>query len=288
MISLENENIRVSFAAKGAELRSITGKTTGIEYLWKGDPEYWGKFSPVLFPVIGALKDETYFVEGKEYHLPRHGFARDQEFHAELISDTEVLFTLSSSPDTLKVYPFEFVLGLRYHISGSSVSCTYELHNPGEKDLLFSIGGHPAFAAPLTEDACYEDCYLEFAIEEPLSYHKIDNNLISDETGSLHLDKGKLFLKHSLFYDDALVFKNMESRMITLRNTINDYGLHFRYNDFPFFGIWAAKDADFICLEPWCGIADGVAHNQQLSDKEGIISLPPAEHWKRVWEVEVF
>jgi galactose mutarotase-like enzyme len=288
MISLENENIRVSFATKGAELRSITGKTTGIEYLWKGDPEYWGKFSPVLFPVIGALKDETYFVEGKAYHLPRHGFARDYEFSAELISDTEVLFSLSSSPETLKVYPFEFVLGLRYQIAGSSVSCTYEVHNPAEKELLFSIGGHPAFAAPLTDDASYEDCYLEFAVDESLNYHKIDHNLISDKMDSLHLEKGKMFLKHSLFYDDALVFKHMESRMITLRNTINEYGLHFRYNDFPFFGIWAAKDADFICLEPWCGIADGVAHDQQLSDKEGIISLSPGESWKRVWEVEVF
>jgi len=288
MITLENENIRVTFDTKGAELRSITGKTTGIEYLWKGDPEYWGKFSPVLFPVIGALKEETYIVEGKEYHLPRHGFARDHEFRAERISETEVLFTLSSSADTLKVYPFEFVLGLRYVISGSAVSCTYEVHNPAEKDLLFSIGGHPAFAAPLTDDASYEDCYLEFAVDESLKYHKIENNLISDQTDSLHLNHGKMFLKHALFYDDALVFKHMESRTITLKNTINDYGLHFRFNDFPFFGIWAAKDADFICLEPWCGIADGIAHNQQLSDKEGIISLSPGEHWKRVWEVEVF
>jgi galactose mutarotase-like enzyme len=288
MILLENENIRVTFDAKGAELKSITGKETGLEYLWKGDPEYWGKFSPVLFPVIGALKDETYFVEGKEYHLPRHGFARDHEFETEQISDSEVLFTLSSSPDTLKVYPFEFVLGLRYVISGSSVSCTYEVHNPAEKDLLFSIGGHPAFAAPLTADASYEDCYLEFAVDESLTFHKIDNNLISDQTDSVHLDKGKMFLKHSLFYDDALVFKHLESRTITLRNTVSENGLHFRFNEFPFFGIWAAKDADFICLEPWCGIADGVAHNQQLSDKEGIISLSPGEHWKRVWEVEVF
>ncbi|MET1054917.1 MAG: aldose 1-epimerase family protein [Pedobacter sp.] len=288
MILLENENIRVTFAAKGAELRSITGKTTGLEYLWKGDPEYWGKFSPILFPVIGALKDETYFVEGKEYHLPRHGFARDHEFEVEQISASEILFTLSSSPDTFAVYPFDFVLGLRYVISGSSVSCTYEVYNPADKDLLFSIGGHPAFAAPITGDASYEDCYLEFAVDESLTYHKIENNLISDQTDDLHLDKGKMFLKHSLFYDDALVFKHMESRMITLRNTVNEYGLHFRFNDFPFFGIWAAKDADFICLEPWCGIADGVATNQQLSDKEGIIALPPAEHWKRVWEVEVF
>jgi galactose mutarotase-like enzyme len=288
MILLENENIRVTFAAKGAELRSITSKITGLDYLWKGDAAYWGKYSPVLFPVVGALKDETYIAEGQEYHLPRHGFARDLDFDVEKISDSELLFTLFSTAATLKIYPFEFELALRYNISGSSVSCTYEVTNPGGKELLFSIGGHPAFAAPLTADTAYEDCYLEFAVDESLTYYKIADNLISDRTDSLHLDKGKLFLKHSLFYDDALVFKQMNSRAITLRNTKNEYGLHFRFNDFPFFGIWAAKDANFVCLEPWCGIADGIHHNQQLSEKEGIVSLPPGQDWKRVWEVEVF
>ena len=288
MILLENEYIEVTFDTKGAELKSIRSKTTGLDYLWKGDPEFWGKFSPVLFPVIGALKDNSYIVDDKIYELPRHGFARDHDFEVEQINDAEVLFTLSASGETLKVYPFEFLLGLRYRISGSSVSCTYEVSNPAQKDLLFSVGGHPAFAAPLSYDTSYEDCYLEFAVDEALTYNKIDNNLISDETDTLHLDKGKLQLKHELFYNDALVFKQMRSRAISIKNTKNENGLHFRFDDFPFFGIWAAKDADFVCLEPWCGIADGVHHDQQLSDKEGIVSLSPGSDWKRTWEVEVF
>lgn len=288
MISLENEHISLTFVTKGAELRSIKSKATGLDYLWKGDPAYWGKFSPVLFPVIGALKDNTYFVDGVAYELPRHGFARDHEFEVQQISGTEVLFTLTSNADTLKVYPFEFNLGLRYRISGSSVSCTYEVNNPAQKDLLFSIGGHPAFAAPLTADAAYEDCYLQFSVDESLTYHKIENNLISDQTDTLHLDRGKLPLKHELFYGDALVFKTMSSDTISLRNTKNEHGLHFRFAGFPYFGIWAAKDANFVCLEPWEGIADGIYHNQQLSDKEGIISLSPGHDWKRTWEAEVF
>jgi len=288
MILLENEYIEVTFDIKGAELKSIKSKTTGLDYLWKGDPEFWGKFSPVLFPVIGALKDNSYIVDDKLYELPRHGFARDHDFEVEQINDAEVLFTLSASAETLEVYPFEFLLGLRYRISGSSVSCTYEVSNPAQKDLLFSVGGHPAFAAPLSNDTSYEDCYLEFAVDEALTYNKIDNNLISDETDTLHLDKGKLQLKHELFYNDALVFKQMRSRAISIKNTKNENGLHFRFDDFPFFGIWAAKDADFVCLEPWCGIADGVHHDQQLSDKEGIVSLSPGSDWKRTWEVEVF
>jgi galactose mutarotase-like enzyme len=288
MILLENESIVVTIASKGAELRSIKSRTNGLEYLWSGDASFWGKFSPVLFPVIGALKDNKYIFNDREYELPRHGFARDHEFEVQQISDDEVLFTLRATPDTLAVYPFEFILRLRYKILGASLSCTYEVNNPGQNDLLFSVGGHPAFAAPLTADTVYEDYYLDFTRDESLTYFKISDNLISDQTETLALNKGRLPLQHQLFYDDALVFKHLNSDTISLRNTKNLYGLHFRFHGFPYFGIWAAKDADFICLEPWCGIADGVHHNQQLKDKEGIISLSPGLDWERSWEVAFF
>lgn len=288
MILLENENIKIAIAIKGAELRSIKSKNTDLEYIWDGDPAYWPKFSPVLFPVIGGLIDGRYIFEGKTYELPRHGFARDYDFESEMISDEEVLFTLQSNEETLKVYPFEFTLGLRYQLKGASVSCTYEVSNPGTKDLLFSVGGHPAFAVPLSPDTAYEDYYLDFNQDKTITYHKIEGNDISDETVTVELDHGKMPLTHELFYNDALVFKTLKSDAILLRNTKNQHGLNFRFKNFPYFGIWAAKDADFVCLEPWCGVADGVNHNQQLSDKEGIISLSPGLDWKNCWEVEVF
>lgn len=288
MIILENEHIIVNLAAAGAELRSIKSKTTQLDYLWKGDPAYWGKFSPVLFPVVGALKDNTYLVEGEKYQLPRHGFARDHEFEVQQLSDAEVLFTLSSSADTLKVYPFEFNLGLRYKLSGSTVSCTYEVHNPGTKELLFSVGGHPAFAAAETADITYEDYYLHFNKDESITYFKIQDNLISEQTETLKLDAGNLRLKHSLFYEDALVLKELNSDVISLRNTKNQHGLNFHFTGFTEFGIWSAKDADFICLEPWCGIADGVNHDQQFSHKEGIVRLSAGKDFKRSWSAEVF
>ncbi|MBB5634914.1 galactose mutarotase-like enzyme [Pedobacter cryoconitis] len=287
MILLENENIKVAVAAKGAELQSIQSKLTGLEYLWKGDSAYWGKFSPVLFPIVGGLKNNTYRVGNQSYQLPRHGFARDLEFEAEQISKTEAVFTLVNNEETLKIYPFEFKFSLRYKLSGASVSCTYEVNNPGETDLLFSVGGHPAFAVPLTADTLYEDYYLDFSQDESLNIHQIEDNLISDEVLILQLNDRKLSLQHELFYNDALVMKDLKSTSIKIRNTKNQHGLNFRFIDFPFFGIWAAKDADFVCLEPWCGIADGIHHNQQLSDKEGIQSLSPGLDWKRSWEVEV-
>jgi len=287
MILLENKTIKVSVAARGAELQSIKSKLTGLEYLWKGDSAYWGKFSPVLFPVVGQLKDNTYYTGDQSYQLPRHGFAREMEFDAQQISGTEAVFTLSHNQETLKVYPFEFKFSLRYKLSGTSVFCTYEVHNPGEKDILFSVGAHPAFAVPLTEDTVYEDYYLNFTQDESLDLYKIQDNLISDETSIIQLDDHKLSLQHELFYNDALVMKDLKSNTIQIRNTKNQYGINFRFIDFPFFGIWAAKDADFVCLEPWCGIADGIHHNQQLSDKEGIQSLSPGLDWKRSWEIEI-
>lgn len=288
MILLENEQLEVTFSAKGAELQSLKSKVTGLDYLWKGDAAFWGKFSPVLFPIVGALKENIYYFDNTAYQLSRHGFARDREFEFHRISDTEVLFTLASDAQSLQIYPFEFKLGLRYQINGPALSCSYEVSNPDQKELLFSIGGHPAFAAPLTKDGAYEDNYLEFEADESVTYYKIQDNLISDQTGTLHLDQGRLTLKHALFYDDALVFKSLNSKMITLRNTRNDHGLHFSFPGFPYFGIWAAKDADFVCLEPWYGIADGIGHTQQLSEKEGIVSLQPGKDWRRTWEVEVF
>ncbi|WP_448634802.1 aldose epimerase family protein [Pedobacter panaciterrae] len=139
MIFLENEHIKASLTTKGAELQKLTSKETGRNYLWDGNPDYWGKFSPILFPIVGAIKNNTYLFEGKEYTLPRHGFARDNQFEAEQISNTEVVFTLIQNEETLKVYPFDFKLKLHYKITDASLSCTYIVLNPGNKELLFQL-----------------------------------------------------------------------------------------------------------------------------------------------------
>lgn len=288
MIFIANEHLIASFSAKGAELQSIKGTDSSTEYLWSGDANFWAKFSPVLFPVIGALKNNFYQFEGKSYQLPRHGFARDMQFEYEQIDEQEIVFTLKDNEETLKVYPFKFMLSLRYKIRGASLCCTYQVVNPTNQELLFSVGGHPAFAAPLNKQGIYTDYYLQFNKDNELTYHHIVDNLIADQTSTIKLENGKLPLKHELFYDDALVFKNLKSDRISLMNTKNYNGLDFHFKDFPYFGIWAAKDADFVCLEPWCGIADSINHNQELRDKEGIISLAAKGDWQKTWEVTFF
>lgn len=288
MITLENGLLKASFVQKGAELQSLKSKTSGIEYIWDANPKDWAKHSPVLFPIVGALKDNRYAYQGEQYELSRHGFARDMEFELESKSADEVVFTLRSSESTKKVYPFEFSLSLIYTLKSHGLSCTYKVYNPSDADLLFSVGGHPAFATPVDENLRYEDYYLRFNQDEELLINKISDNLISEEVKSIPLKDKVLPLKHELFYDDALVIKALNSNKISLQNKVNSHGLHFSFEGFPYFGIWAAKDANFVCLEPWCGIADSVNHSGQLSDKEGIVILSAEESWQRTWQVDIF
>ena len=288
MITLENELLKASFVQKGAELQSLKSKTADLEYIWDGNPKDWAKHSPVLFPVVGALKDNAYVYHGEQYELSRHGFARDMEFELDSKSADKVVFTLRSSAETKNVYPFDFTLSLVYTLRSHGLSCSYKVHNPSASDLLFSVGGHPAFATPVQPGLTYEDYFLRFNQDEELVINKIADNLISDELQTISLKDKTLPLKHELFYEDALVIKSLKSNKITLQNKVNSHGLHFNFEGFPYFGIWAAKDANFVCLEPWCGIADGVHHNGELSDKEGIVILSAEESWQRTWHIDIF
>lgn len=286
MINLSNESVFIKINPKGAELQSIQYNT--LEYMWSGDAAFWGKHSPVLFPIVGTLKNDTYRYNGKEYHLPRHGFARDKEFDVNVESNSRAVFTLVSNEDTLKVYPFAFELSLVYELIGNKVSCTYIVKNNGNEQMLFSVGGHPAFAVPLDKELTYSDYYLKFNKENELVRYKLDNGLIAKDTQTTTLEDHKLPLSNTLFYEDAIVLKHLQSNAISLASQKSEHGLHFLFEGFPFFGIWAAKDAPFVCIEPWCGIADSVDHNQELAEKEGIEKLKAGASWQRSWQVELF
>lgn len=288
MITLHNEKLTAVIVKKGAELQQLIDNRTGINYMWGGDVAYWGKYSPVLFPVVGGLKNDTYYYREKAYQLSRHGFAREKEFVSQQLSSSEALFTLHYDDHTLAIYPFPFILKLRYQLNNNWLACTYEVYNPGNELLLFSIGAHPAFAVPLTQGTDYHDHYLEFNKAEPLQRWKIKNGLIDTHTETLQTENGRLPLEHVLFYEDAIVLKGLQSNCISLASKKHNHGLNFYFNGFDFFGIWAAKDAPFVCLEPWCGIGDSVDHNQLLQDKEGINILEPGEMFSRTWSVECF
>jgi galactose mutarotase-like enzyme len=296
MITLRNDTLTALIHPKGAELQSLV-HTNGIQYMWSGDATYWGKRSPVLFPIVGSLKNDTYFFGDKSYTLPRHGFARDMEFTSKKINEKEAVFTLTDSEATRAVYPFPFTLKLRYQLRGSRLLCTYEVSNTGAAEMYFSVGGHPAFALPLVKGTAYTDYSLLFSKAEPLYRYKLENGLTSDARellSTIACKPGtenaaiKLQLTPALFYDDAIVLKHLQNYYTTLASNKHEHGLQFDFTGFPYLGIWAAKDAPFVCIEPWCGITDNVNHNQQLTEKEGIIALKTGGSWQRSWSVTCF
>lgn len=287
MIAIENDFLQVKIKSLGAELCSIVSKKNNLEYVWQAGKE-WPKHAPVLFPIVGQLKDNLYFYKNKEYKLERHGFARNSEFIIENAESNAATFALHCNAESLKIYPFQFLFKIKYSLSENKLIVEYKVENTGNSEMYFSIGAHPAFKIPLLEDELYENYFLEFNKTENANRHKLTDGLIGNETESVLSNSKKLPLSKKLFYNDALVFKTLLSTTISIKNNKSSHGLHFHFVGFPFFGIWAAKDADFICLEPWHGIADGNDHNQQLESKEGIICLNTGKTFSCTYSIEPF
>ena len=299
MYYIENEYLEVAIASKGAELVSLYHKDHDLEYMWSADAAFWGKSSPVLFPIVGGLKDNTYIFEGKTYNLPRHGFARDRVFEVEDHWDDGISFLLRSDENTLKIYPFTFEFRIIYELYANLLSVTYHVTNLGENDMYFSVGGHPAFAVPFQEDLTYEDFYLEFEEDEKFQrWGLTEQGLILEAPEALFepqlideepivIETKYIPLAKKIFYQDALVFKELQSATLTLKSEKSRHSLKFDFAGFPFLGIWAAKDANFVCIEPWCGIADSVAHSQELTEKEGINVLAAGDVFERAWAVKL-
>jgi galactose mutarotase-like enzyme len=284
MVTIENQELRVSIHPKGAELQSLFHKEHQLEYLWGGDPAFWGKHSPLLFPIVGTLKGNTYYYEGKAYSLPRHGFARDLEFAVESQRADAVTFLLRSDEQTRAVFPFDFELRVGYRLVSNKVSTSYQIKNPSTLPMYFSVGGHPAFRVPLVPGTEYTDYYLEFdGVEEEPRWPISKDGLIGREPLPLLQDTAVLPLRKELFAKDALVLKHLVSAGVTLRSGRTDRRLRMDLPGFPFLGIWAAPNADFVCIEPWCGIADSVDSNQQLTEKEGINELEGGGIFHRIW-----
>lgn len=287
MIQLQNTKLKASFNELGAELVSLIDLKTGKEIIWEGNPDFWGGQSPVLFPTVGALKDDKYIFEGETYEMPRHGFARRKFFDVKSSSENQVVFELNSDQETLKFYPFDFSLEITYTLIENKLTVSYNVKNTSDKELYFSLGAHPGFAIDTKNGLKYDDYEIVFSDDENLEIHPLIDNLISKETQIIEFENKTLPLTHELFSKDALVMTTMKSRELILKNNQNNHKVVFTYSNFPYFGIWAAKNADFVCLEPWQGIADIEDHNQELTQKFGILKMEINEEWKADWSVEI-
>jgi galactose mutarotase-like enzyme len=289
MIILENDTLKVTVNPKGAELTSIFHKQKLLEYMWQADPAFWGKHSPVLFPIVGTLKGDTYNYKGESYHLGRHGFAREMTFSVEEQTKSSAVCSLSATEETLQKYPFAFRVTITYSITDAQLQITYKVYNDGDEPMFFSVGGHPAFKVPLAENTVYEDYYLEFDQEEDAGRWPISKDGLIELHPEPMLNKtSKLPLTKTLFQSDALVFKHLKSSTIKLKSDKTAEGFTFHFPGFPYLGIWAAKNADFVCIEPWCGIADSVNSTQDFTKKEGTEELSSQAFFERTWSVHLF
>lgn len=287
--TIENEYIKATIKQAGAELTSLVNKQTKLEYMWGADPAFWGKTSPVLFPIVGTVIDDTYFYKGKSYSLPRHGFARDHTFKLAKQTKDQISFTLSSTEASLLKYPFDFLLTLTYTLVKNNLEVSYEVKNTGSDEMLFSIGAHPAFKVPLVEGTSYDDYFFEFNKVETAQRWPLSKTGFIDPNPVPIIDNTSILnITHELFYNEALVFKHLKSDRISIKSSKHTHGLDFHFAGFPYMGIWAARDADFVCVEPWCGIADHIDHDQQFENKEGIERLDAGKLWTRKWSVDVY
>lgn len=287
--SISNDHLQISVQANGAEISSIKTPKSGREYMWDAQPEIWGSHAPVLFPIIGALKNDSYVVDDQSYMLPKHGFVRYNE-NIELKNRTHdrLNFQLDYSDDTLKVYPFKFQFNINFHLVGNKLIVTHKVKNLDEKSIYFALGAHPGFKCPLNDGENYDDYYLEFENEEEAEITLLSESGLISENTRLVLDKSnKLPLSKGLFKEDALIFKELKSRKVSLKSEKSDQILTMRFADFNYLGLWAKPNAPFVCIEPWIGIADHEDTDGDFLKKDGLINLAVGGVFTAQYSIEI-
>lgn len=285
--SLSNSQLELKVKSFGAELCSVKSTADQLEYVWQGNPALWARHAPNLFPVVGKLRNGQYSYEGNQYTLPQHGFARDREFTCIEESTNRLSFELTANEETLRLFPFHFSLQISYVLRDDTISISYAVFNPGHKDLYMSLGAHPAFNCPLQAHETFEDYELQFNGMNLLTVNKLHDGLIADETKVLHLSDHKLHLNTSLFEKDALVLKNAQIHEVRLSSTQTGRGVEMICEGWPYFGIWTKPGtAEFLCLEPWYGIADSDQASGALAEKEGIITVPSEQYFRAAYSLK--
>ncbi|MEM9829678.1 MAG: aldose 1-epimerase family protein [Bacteroidota bacterium] len=284
---LENDHLTVTFKTAGAELTSARRKDNNWEYIWQADPAVWARHAPVLFPIVGRLVDNQYTLRGETYSMGQHGFARDQNFSVVSHSATEITFGLTASPETQKIYPFNFVLDIHYTLNGDELTVTYQVTNHDQVDLPFSIGAHPAFYCPAQQGQQWEEYHLKFEKNETLDRHLLENGLRNEKTERLLTNEDVLPLHRKLFESDAIIFKDTESDWVQIiRRSDGQPIVTVSFSGFPYLGIWQKVGADFYCIEPWYGIADTADRSGDFTEKEGIRQLSPGEQFVAKYQIK--
>lgn len=289
---LENDFLKIIANTHGAELHSIKGKKENIEFLWNGNPEFWKYHAPILFPIVGKVKNNAYKVNNKTYSLPQHGLGRLNDF--KLIEETEnsLSYQLDYSEETLNIYPFKFSLIVKYTLINSTLEISYTVKNLDNDTIYFSIGAHPAYMCPILENENLIDYYFEFNEKEDATIMLLNtsNGLFNGERKEFLNNENKIPLSKELFSDDALVFESykLKSNIINLKSKNHNKFIEFNFTNFPYLGLWAPeKGAPFVCIEPWFGHADYENFNGDFKDKEGVLSLSVNKEFSCTYSVTI-
>ena len=267
MITIKNEYLTASFSEIGAELKSLT--LDGKEYIWNGNADFWAMSSPLLFPICGGLKKDKYVLNGKEYTLEKHGYARFKTFEIESKTDNCIVFLHKSDDETKQKYPFDYELRVIYTLTNKTLKVDYSVINKTDNTMYFSIGSHEGYYTP----EGIEDYDVIFPQNETLNAYVLYGNLLSNQQLPIIKDQNYLPLYDKYFTVDALVFKDLKSKSATLRNRKTGKALRVDFPDDKYFLLWHKPNTPYICVEPWAGIQDIVDSSYDITEKEGIISL---------------
>ena len=280
---IKNHKMTLTVAEHGAEIRSV--EVDGMERMWDANPAFWGRTAPILFPIVGALKDNSYQYEGETYSMSQHGFARDMEFTLTEQTEESLQFVLSDNSETYENYPFHFQLTVSYEIFESYINIGWKVLNTDEKKMYFQIGGHPAFACPCEGGMIRDDYSIKVGELPLLETAFLEKGLLGEEKELL---ANELLLKEDTFARDAYIIQNETVGHVDLVNHIAKQIKVPVLADVPVWGIWSTADkkAPFVCIEPWYGRCDKTDFSGELSEREYIQSLEPGETFTGGYQIE--
>lgn len=275
---LENDILKVEIDSFGAELKSVIRKDNNREYMWYGNPKFWGRTSPVLFPFVGSMKDKKFTWQGKEYPMGQHGFARDMEFVVLKKTDTEIWFELESNEETYEKFPFDFVLSIGYRLTDDQVEVMWKVYNQSTVDLYFSIGAHPAFLCPVHGEGSKEGYRLTFDGVEEIHHHgnTLDTGLAIKEDLVLPLTDGYATITKDFFDRCTYMIEGNQTKKVGIADKEGNQIVDVIF-DTPLFAIWSpeGKNAPFLCIEPWFGRSDYTDFVGDVSEREYAQTLKP-------------
>ena len=287
--TIQNDYLTVTVAEHGAELQSIRD-VQGVEYLWQGDPQYWSDRSPMLFPFIGRLTNNSYKYMGKIYPMGIHGFAASSDFSVTEQAEDRIVLQMGSTSATKEQYPFDFSLEITYSLCKNTLQIAYRVENKDNKTMPFGIGGHPGFRVPLIDGEQFEDYKIEFSCScQPDRVGFSPAVYLNGHDKAYPLQDNRFIdLRHDLFDEDAIILKNT-ARQVTLRSNITGKGITVSFPDLPYLGIWhwPHTDANYVCIEPWSSLPSRQDVVEEFSCKSDLIQLSASKEYNTTWSITI-